>query len=335
MGKNLPAKKYTMGEPTHRHLRYILDHTVTDGMANNDSHFIDLALGLSAVNRRAYRQGLYYYVNSVTVHDSNQNVWTKFATAADTWYTKQAWIRGFRAWSKMNSEAVESGDDLDIAGQYSDFKIWLSENHYDNNDGGFGNLLVPIGSQDYNNAVGQWSGNFFDVNTDFIQQFAIDHWDYSKFNHLGNDHYITLFGEHQAVGGGSSNPPRYSLMKGYGDTRRSVPDEDPILPEEISTDLLAVMFEGNVSQTEDVIENLENQNDGAPYHNDYYGIQETVIVSQTANSGGAGAVTRAPGFVVPFGLLEIITNSSQEGKVEVVIELAAGKYNGVAAARVC
>lgn len=330
MGKNLPAKKYTVGEPTHRHLRFILEHSADADDGYNDSHFIDLAYALSLVNRRAYRQGLYYYVNSVTVHDSNQNVWTKFACAADTWYTRNAWIRGFRAWSKMNSEAVDMGNDLAIAGKYHDFKIWLNENHRNNADGGIGNLLAPIGSTDYTGY--NWNGVGIPQITNLTQYFQGNEWYESSYFH-GNDEYkIVLFGDHQP----SASTKIYSLMNGYKDTRLTVLDEDPAnVPDTINTDLFAQMFDGSDEQTEDVMESLEDRNDSAPYDNDYYGIQETVIVSQTANSAGAGSVTRAPGFVVPFGLLEIITNSEIDGKVEVVIELAAGKYNGVAAARVC
>lgn len=332
MGKNLPAEKYTIGEPTHRYLRYILDHSADAEDGYNDSHFIDLALGLSVVNRRAYRQGLYYYVNSVTVHDSNQDVWTKFACAADTWYNKNAWVRGFRHWSKMNSDAVTNGDDLDIAGKYHDFKIWLNNRHRTNQDGGDGNLLLPIGSQDYN-SVTVSDGDWTQWQIDNAEFFAMDEWDYSKFNINGIDYDITLLDDtHDETSTG--DPRRYSLLKGYGDTRITVPDEEPISEETMSSDLLLLLSAGD-DQNVDVVETLEDDNDGAPYDNDYYGIPDTVVVSQTANSAGAGAVTRAPGFVCPFGLLEVITNSKTDGKVEVVVEIAAGKYNGVAAARVC
>ena len=85
----------------------------------------------------------------------------------------------------------------------------------------------------------------------------------------------------------------------------------------------------------EIIDDLDEENDTPPYLKDYYPTLDTAVVQQSANSAGAGAVQRVPGFVAPFGLVEVITNSSNDGKVEVVFELAVGEYHGVAAARLC
>ena len=330
MSKNLPTQK--IGEPTHRYLRFILDHNASLGFANNDSHYIDIAAALGAMNRRAYRQGLYYYVSGVTVHDSNQNVWTKFATAPDNWCVKQSWIRGFRKWSEMNSRvaAALGADDLEIDGKWADFKIWLNDNHYNNDDGGNGNMLLPVGSRDYEGLAIDTEGLWTTFVTTGAQFFPVGEWQKSKYHSMqdGDEQRIHLLGDHVT---GTS----YSLTKGYSETRRTVLAEDPVLPAEINTDYLQTLFDDEDDTVNDVVQWLEDDNDSAPYPTTIYPINDTCVVAQTANSAGAGAVTRTPGFVVPFGLLEVITNSPTDGKVEIVIEVAAGDYNGVAAARVC
>ena len=332
MGKNLPAKKHTIGNPTHLKLRYMLDHTASAIAGNNDSHFIDLAEGLSMVNRRMYRSGLYYHVSSVTVHDSNQNVWVKFATAPDTWYTKQAWIRGFRAWSRMNSEAAKGSgtDDLSLAGKYHDYKVFLSQTHRSQFQNGRTDCPIPVGAVDYGG---------FEIQNGFITyslaaaEFPAGEFDYSVMRTQDpptDPTDITLTGHHTKD---NNLYDSYSLTKGYFETKNKQSQESPESDNLTDIDYIANLFDAG-DQADDILNDLENDNDTPPYDWDNYPLQ-TVLVAQTANSAGAGAVTRTGGFTVPFGLLEVITNAQTSGKVEIVIELTAGTYNGVAAARAC
>ena len=336
MGRNLPSKKHKVGNPTHRYLRYILDHNPNDG--DNDSHYIDIAQGLSALNRRFYRQGLYYYVSGVTVHDSNQNAWVKFATAPDTWITKNSWVRAFRAWSKLNSVAAGAAgaNDLAIAGKYHDFKVYLNDYHRTNADSG----LLPIGSLDYNSITGSFP-NY--VITPGAVPFESDEWTYSKLitgDPVNSDpqqvdeFFIHLLGPHVGSSGAFTS---IGCVKSYADTKAQVEVTSPDLPPETSSDPILNLFDTG-DNYDNILDDLENDSDEVPYDHDVYigeRADDTLIVAQTANSQGAGAVTRAPGFVVPFGLLEVITNASTAGKIEIVLELASGNYNGVAAARVC
>lgn len=338
MGKNLPSKTHSVGQPTQRYLRFILDHAPETVAGNNKSHFIDLARALSACNRRFYRAGLYYHVSGVTVHDSNQNAWVKFATAPDTWITKNAWIRGFRAWSKMNSRAAAAAgaDDLAIAGSYHDFKVYLNDAHRS------APLLNPIGSRDYASVGGsfpEW------ILTPAADPFGCDEWTYSKFiseepntsDPQDVDTFdIKLLGDHIAGAGGADAYEAIGLIESYRESRVTVPEYSPILASGTSTDPIMNLFDSADTQ-DNILQDLEDDSDQPPYDWNYYpgqGTNQTVIVAQTANSAGAGAVTRTPGFVVPFGLLEIITNSPVAGQIEVVLEMTPGSYHGVAAARV-
>ena len=81
-GANLPAKKYKKTSPTVTRLSFELN--------GNTTQFIDIARALSAVNRKFYRQGVYYYVNSVEVYNADPGV-IDLHTLPDNWVTKNAW----------------------------------------------------------------------------------------------------------------------------------------------------------------------------------------------------------------------------------------------------
>ena len=95
---NLPAKIHKAGERTETRLRFVWN--AGDGNTTN-TIYIDLAKALSMINRRAYRQGLYYYVASIDFSNGSE-AYCQVNTLPDTWMTKQAWMRGFKMWSKMN-----------------------------------------------------------------------------------------------------------------------------------------------------------------------------------------------------------------------------------------
>jgi len=317
MGKNLPAKKYKVGQRTERFLHYELAHSGT----GNDSHFIDIAAGLSAVNKRAYRQGLYYYIKSISVVETTADTKVQFGTAPDTWQIPLAWKMGFRAWSRMNSEAAGNilGGDLKIAGKYHDFKIYLNNNHRTEGD-----VTVPT------NGPAAMDGNPHHNVTD---------WDYSRLhtqdpdgNNAPNDNFtmMLLGASHQ----GSDNAwDSISLVKSYA-TQRNLNDESgtPIQATTLDTDPLVNLFD--VSDThDDVIEDLQTLNDKTPY--DDNGVYTDTILRAQAFINNSNGNAMLPGFCVPFGLLEVLTNCpGGDNTVKVLIELAPGPYHGVYAERI-
>ncbi len=317
MGKNLPAKKYKVGNRTERYLHYELNHTGS----GNDSHFIDLAAGLSAVNKRFYRQGLYYYIKSISVVETTGDTKIMFGTAPDTWQIPQAWKMGFRSWSRMNSEAAAQipGGDLKLAGKYHDFKIYLNNNHRTEDD-----VTTP------SNGPASMDGNPHENVTD---------WDYSSFhsqdpdgNNAPNDEFaIMLLGSHV----GSDNAwDAVSLVQSYARSR-ILNDEtgEPITMSTLPSDPLVNLFD--ISDThDDVIDDLRDKNDHPPYDDD--GIySDTILRAQGHCFSQAGGNLMLPGFCVPFGLLEVLTNCPDgSNTVKVLIEMAPGPYHGVYAERV-
>lgn len=314
MGKNLPAKKYKVGNRTERFLHYELAHTGS----STDSHFIDLAAGLSAINKRAYRQGLYYYIKSISVVETTVDTKVQFGTAPDTWQIPQAWKMGFRAWSRMNSEAaaVIPGGDLKVAGKYHDFKIYLNNNHRGETD-----VTVPT------NGPASMDGSPHHNPTD---------WDYSRYHSQDPDgaaapadnFTIMLLGDHV---GSDPNWTSISLMKSYI-AGKTIQPEEPNQLGNLDTDPLINLFD--VSDTNDnVLADLQSYNDETPYDAD--GVYEdTVLRAQTSLGPTSAKTSILPGFCVPFGLLEVMTTCGQDNTVKVMVELAPGPYNGVYAERV-
>ncbi len=317
MGKNLPAKKYKVGNRTERFLHYELD-----AASGADSHFIDLAAGLSAINKRAYRQGLYYYIKSISVVETTGDTKIQFGTAPDVWHVPQAWKMGFRAWSKMNSIAAQNipGGDLAIAGKYHDFKIYLNENHRTEGD-----VTVPTNGP---TSMDGGSGDNHNV-TD---------WDYSIIHSMdpnGNNAPVDTFSFH-LLGhhtGQDNSWDSVSLCKSYLNSIKKVEAAPILFEESMESDPLVNLFD--LSDTaDDVIEDLQDFNDDAPYvANAHYG--DTILRAQGHAFAQAGGNLMLPGFCVPFGLLEVLTNSpGGANTVKVLIEMAPGPYNGVYAERV-
>ena len=84
-GANLPAKKYKKTTPTITRLSF--------ECSGSGTKFVDIGSALSTLNRRFYRAGLYYYINSVEVYNNEAGV-VDLHTLPDSYVTKNAWNRG-------------------------------------------------------------------------------------------------------------------------------------------------------------------------------------------------------------------------------------------------
>lgn len=319
MGKNLPAKKYKVGNRTERFLHYELD-----AASGTDSHYIDLAAGLSAVNKRFYRQGLYYYIKSISIVETTIPTKVQFGTAPDVWQIPQAWKLGFRNWSKMNSEAARTipGGDLKVAGKYHDFKIYLKDAHLNDGD-----VTVPTNGP---------------AAMDGTPHYNPDAWDYSRIhslhpdsdtaNNAGRDAFnLHLLGTH--IENATDDYTSVSLCESYRIQRNLLATAGvPTQTDNIGDDPLLQMFDV-ANQYDDIIDDLQDFNDLPPY-DDNGQYLDTIMRAQCQINPQQGNAM-LPGFCVPFGLLEVLTTCNDgSNTVKVLIELAPGPYHGVYAERV-
>lgn len=303
-GANLPAKKYKKTSPTSLRLCF-------EG-SGNTTRFIDVARALSVINRKFYRQGVYYYVNSVELYN-NEDAYIDLHTCPDNWVTKNSWNMGFRMFQKMNAQVDTPRP------KYHDFKVKMS------------NLQTEANTFD---------PETFGINGAFTSH-APDEWQFSKFTTLKSDGGDSDMFEVHVLGphvGSEGNWTSIGLIESY-ENSRPIPDGSgsPIIDDDNDTDPMLNLFDASGDHAmEDIRKELDAANDLTPYDaNNYIGsgnTEQMQHVARLATSVTTGRVAKASGFCAPFGLICVDPQSTATG-YRIVINLAAGTYHGVYAER--
>ena len=309
-GANLPAKKYTKTSPTITRLSFEFD--------GGSTQFIDVAMALSAINRKFYRQGVYYYVNSVEVYNNETGV-VDLHTLPDNWVTKNAHSRGFKIFQKMNRLV---GPPLGaFKPKYHDFKVYLNDLH---------------------RSTGSSLPALHNINGNPGQSQLVDDWEYSQFVSADDDgdasqeadnFYAHMIGPHS---GDTDDWDSIGLIKSYAETRGTVNSETPEDANVDITDPLLNLFDmSSEEQLNDIAFNLLEDNDQPPYNfNQYPGevVSSLQHVARIGTEVGVGRVGRASGFCAPFGLI-CVDPWGVNTAFRVVLNLAVGTYHGVYAER--
>jgi len=198
----------------------------------------------------------------------------------------------------------------DIAGTWSDFKIFLSSD--------MAAATLPSPLDNGGNAIA-----------------AALNWDVSTFvtpdgTATDDEFFGTLLGDHVGAAGARTS---VGLIRSYGESRATVQLTDPAVPSTASSDPLVNLFDYGTT-IDDVIDNLEDENDAPPYSQVAYPggavsqpkpivAQDATIVDGRATMGGFNAL---------MGHLEFeITSALPNDVYSVLIELAPGKYRGIKA----
>ncbi len=321
---NLPVKKHKAGERTHTKLTFKWD--AGDGNSTN-TIYIDLAQAMSQLNRRAYRQGLYYYVASVGFSNGTE-AYCQVNTLPDTWVTKTAWLRGFRNFQKMNRKAVANDG---ILPKYHDFKTQMVN----------GATLAPVIYGDIDSATAYSSDDW--VISKFVTEdpTLVDDDTGTNLEHSVDDPDVFtshMLGSHV---GSSGTWTSIGLIRSLNDVWRYDPAEGvPSLDGDADTDPISNLFDAG-DNLDDVRLNLDTDGDEPPYNHDVMpgatSVEETCVGAVIRTSGGAGAYGRAPGFCAPLGLLQVNISDfgagTSVGPVELHIELVPGTYHGIHAER--
>lgn len=300
--------------PAVRYLRYEVTNSGTAG--TEVSHYIDLAKDLSAVNRRLYRQGRDYHVKRVTIISANtpnagqpgaENR-VSLSTVPESWVSYGAWTRGFNTWRMMNAEASKQTAG-NLQGTWADFKVYMS------NEMRTGTTLSPLDNGGNTVDAGEW------VYTDLITPDGTTGADIFALHMLGD--HVGSAGARTSVG----------LIKSFGESRATVNDFTPNVPNDAADDPLVNVFDYGTT-IDEVIDDQLTDGDKPPYNTaDYPGddgnmpkplvVQDTTLVDGKATVGGFHAMC---------GLIEVESKSSVANDVfSILVELAPGKYRGIAA----
>lgn len=315
-GANLPAKMYKKKSPTV--LRLSFEGT------GGETQFIDIAKALSIINRKFYRQGVYYYVNSVEAYN-NSNAVIDLHTLPDNWVTKNAWNRGFRMFQKMNA-LVDTPRP-----KYHDFKVYMSYLHMQT--GSLPPKLFNVNSVGHAKNADEWAySQFTSGNDDGDGVQEADNW----FVHMLGPHVSQITG---SAATDSSNFASVGLIKSYSETRPE-PDQSgsPIVPVNAELDPIQNIFDmSSEDMVDDLVERLDEDNDETPYDADTYIGEygyDMQHVARLATSEASGRVAKASGFCAPLGLICIDPQETQGADDwRIVINLAQGTYHGVYAER--
>jgi hypothetical protein len=302
--------------------------------------FIDLSQCASIMNRRFYRQGLNWAVGSFELHTPVESS-IMIQKIPNTWVTSNAWEKGFRAWMKMNKEALDEADS--IKPKFLDFKIYADKNHHRL---GFDANILPY-SVDVDDSTqtttitdavaGEW------VSSKFVVPDTAD----GAVGGIENREVIMVGGNYP--GSGASGLGAVSLINGYANSR-ALPDvTDPNIPGD-SMDatsgapenwLSALFNEGSQQDSQVLSDMVENNQAPYPYENDgihtdtMYPGGETQLPDleihslDTVTTTTIGGMTHIQGGNFPCGLIAIhYTPTGNAATAGLHVNLVPGNHRG-------
>ncbi len=328
-------RKYGMKklQPAVQTLAFNLSNPFTP-VAGLHKYYIDLSQVASLVNRRFYRQGINWAVGGITVY-SNDPCSFNIAKLPNTWVMSNAWEKGFRAWQRMNNDALAESES--VRPKFLDFKIFANDFHHEN---GFGANQMPDSATGDTATPGEWESSKFVIPT-------------SGTTGAATDFEIVATGA-SFPGVGASGLNAVSLIEGYAASRGLPEVMDPNTPADASDvgptatpeNWLGSIFNEGTDQDKEVLADMIAENNIAPYPfegatvggvtftdtqypggaNQMSGLQvhDIGIISPTT----VGGTTRLQGGNFPCGLMEINVSAENAPTMTLQIELIPGSHRG-------
>lgn len=287
--RRMKPKKY---EWMQTRLSYQVDVSASSD-PHADSIYLDTARGLSLMNRKLIRQGQLFRIKGMTVHTNHntESLRVKVGTVPTNWVARNAWVKGKALWDKMNAIALAEGDS-GMLPKYHDYKVYMNDGHKAQSS-----EFVPC-----------------DMDGETLATTNSE-WAYSKYADSGStaDNYdVKFLGQHE---GSTSDYTTVGLIEAYRQSRVRPQTTDPEWPSDTLTSPWMLLF-GDDDQTSDVLTNLRDDNDAAPYPPDFY-VGDAGGGTNHQDDGGFGVGTFAvnkvgsggkitfPSFVAPCGLMRI------------------------------
>lgn len=290
--------------------------------------YVDLAQCLSIVNRKLFKQGMCYGVESIEFFlpatQTVDLVRLTAATAGDTWVVHNAHVKGHALWNEMNQLVLE--DNPSVRQTWSDFKVFLDTAHRASYFG-IGNL-TPLDGDQNPYAVGEW-----DISDYVLPQHDVDPVtgeplaaDQTQSHLVGPD--LGVPGAYLSVG----------LVNAYQESRTTVqPLNTPIAFQDSFFNLLT----DSGSQEPELANIIQDEGNLPPYDLGNYpggSFNAPTVVMQEFSAATIGSpIGLLTSFVAECGLIRL-QNAAQLNGVTVDsvplvarINLMPGTYKGVAA----
>ncbi len=333
---NMAKRKYSKMkkiEPSVQTLTFVVS-TVTTGKERN---FIDLSQCASLMNRRFYRQGINWAVSGFKVLSTATGQFS-ISKLPNTWVLSNSWEKGFRHWNKMNNEALAESES--VRPKFLDFKIFADSDHHTK---GYTANLLPLSSATIGNppqlaTAGEWESSKFQIPTATA----------GGQGNVASREVIAVGRNYPGVG--ASGLDAVSLIEGYAASRGLPNILDPNTPDDAADvdgfnpdNWIAATFNQGTEQTQEVILDMIDENNIAPYPFENDGVNFDTMYPGGANqlssleihdqefitSTTIGGTTRFKGGNFPCGLISLDTFGFTEGSELIVqVNLVPGDHRG-------
>ncbi len=309
------------------------------------TRYLSISQVASLVNRRFYRAGLNWAVASMEVQ-AEPNVPGTPATGKvliskipQTWIASNSWQKSFSHWNEMNAEALQSAES--VKPKFNDFKVYMDADHHAL---GVDQNLMPL---DHTLLVppvkGEWEMSTVTFPTSATTSNA-------------TDFELIWTGASYPGAAATSGLDAVSMIEGYAASRGLPPVTDPNTPDDASDvgptatpeNWIGALTTEGTEQDQDVLTNLLNDNDQAPYpfeNAEIPGAPGTFFTDTFYPNGAnqlpgpqpydrllitsttVGGSDTAPGTNVPGGLLRF-DSSVTGGSLKLILRLLPGTHRG-------
>ncbi len=299
-----------------------------------DDVTIDLSQCASLMNRRFYRQGLNWAVAGFKIL-SPTGVTGSVAVKKlpNTWTMSNAWEKGFRAWQKMNNEALDEAPS--VKPKFLDFKVYADVTHH---QAGFtGNLLPGVFNPTFVAATpGEWESSKYVI---------------PQPGGATNSREVVATGASYPGASPVTTLDAVSLIEGYA-ASRGLPDVlDPNAPADAADvtgaaaeNWLAGIFDEGTTQDDRVLDDMITENNIAPYPFENDGTHVDTMYPGGANQlvglethdlefitgTTIGGTTHLKGGNFPCGLIRITgqKDTAVASAITIQVDLVPGDHRG-------
>lgn len=230
---------------------------------SSETFYLDLSQCASLVNRRFYRQGINWAVESFEVFTENtaagkvpQGV-VACSKLPQTWVMSNAWEKSFRSWQEMNDKALE--DTESIRPKFMDFKVYADSVHHQK---GFAANLLPI-SLGGPAVAGEWDSSKISVPT-------------SGTTGVSTDFELVAVGASYPGASPVTTLDAVSLIEGYAASRGLPYTPDPNVPDDAADvgptatpeNWMGALTNEGTDQDKEVLDRMvgtDAENNQAPY----------------------------------------------------------------------
>ncbi len=297
--------------------------------------YCDLSQICSLANRRFYRQGLVWAVESFKVFKSSSATSPQNFTISklpSTWVMSNSWHKGFAAWQRMNREALLESES--VRPRFLDFKIYMDAEQHQL---GFAANLLPAANGSIPGKLataGEWESSKFVIPRTDGTDTALSR-------------EIVAVGQNYPGASAATGLDAVSLIEGYAASRAlpdildpNVPDDAALVSGNIPENWLGAIDNDGTRQDEAVIDDMITENNLAPYPFENDGVRTDTMYPGGANQleglqfhdstffnpGTFANVVGLKGGTFPCGLIKFSNGSAED--VDMLLRLIPGPHRG-------